>query len=103
MKKANTAVGSSFRDLWNDENLIDDDARARIVFEVALIGKLIEAREKSGITQQQLSEMSGLTQSAIARLENMKVMPKIDTFCKLLKPLGYKLAIVPDDLHHKTA
>jgi transcriptional regulator with XRE-family HTH domain len=90
-------MGSSFSDLWNDPNFISDERRAEIDLEVALIGKLIEAREEKGITQQQLAEMSGLKQSSIARLEKMSATPQIDTLLKVLIPLGYTLAIVPKE------
>lgn len=87
-------MGSKFKDLWNDSNFIDEDERQKIDFDVELICKMIEAREKKGMTQAQLAEQSGLKQAAVARLESMKTTPKIDTVNKLLKPLGYKLAIV---------
>jgi len=51
--------------------------------------------ENKGISQKRL-EMSGLKQPAIARLECMQATPQIDTLFKVLKPLGYTLAIVPD-------
>jgi transcriptional regulator with XRE-family HTH domain len=72
-----------------------DEERAEISLEVELIGKLIEAREQKGITQEKLAEMSGLKQSSIARLEKMSATPQIDTLIKVLTPLGYKLSIVP--------
>lgn len=78
-----------------DDNNVSPDMRARIEFEVELIGKMIEARESRGLTQDRLAEESGLKQSAIARLESMKSTPRIDTVIKVLTPMGYKLAIVP--------
>ena len=69
--------------------------REKVDFEVALIGKMIEAREKKGISQRKLAELSGVKQPAIARLESMKATPQIDTILKLLVPLGYTLKIVP--------
>lgn len=87
-------MGSKFKDLWNDSKFLADDERQKIDFDVELICKMIEAREQKGMTQAQLAEQSGLKQAAIARLESMKSIPKIDTVNKLLRPLGYKLAIV---------
>ncbi|MDR0287331.1 MAG: helix-turn-helix transcriptional regulator [Clostridiales bacterium] len=83
-------------DLWDVCKNITDTEREEIRLKVELVGKLIEAREKKGISQRQLAEMTGLKQPAIARLENMGATPQIDTFLKILKPLGYTLAIVPD-------
>ncbi len=89
---------TTFKDLWNDSQFITEAEKAKIEFEVSIIGKLIEVRESKGITQKKLAEMTGLKQSAIARLESMKSTPQIDTLFKLLKPLGFTLAIVPDEI-----
>ena len=62
---------------------------------VALIGELIKARNERGVTQKQLEEMSGVSQTVIARLERGTTSPNISTVMKLLAPLGKKLAIVP--------
>ena len=87
---------TSFRDFYNDNN-VSAAERAKIEFEVELIGKLIEARETKGLTQAQLAEVAGLKQSAVARLENLKATPQIDTLFKILTPMGYKLTIVPKE------
>lgn len=97
MKKIGDTQYTTFDDIWNDNELISEEERARIEFEVSLIGKLIEARESKGITQHELAQMTGVKQSAIARLESMKSTPQIDTLFKILKPLGYTLAIIPDE------
>ncbi|CDX03827.1 Helix-turn-helix [Desulfitobacterium hafniense] len=88
---------TEFNDLHNDPNIVPPAERAKIDFEVALIGKLIEAREAKGLSQKQLADLAGLKQPAIARLESMKVTPQIDTLFKILHPLGYTLAVVPVD------
>lgn len=90
-------MGTNFNELWNDETFIGEEQKARIDFEVALIGKLIEVREARGLSQKQLADMCGLKQSAIARLEKMGATPKINTLIRVLQPLGYKLDIVPGD------
>ena len=90
-------MGTNFNEIWNDETFIGEEQKARIDFEVALIGKLIEAREARGLSQKQLADMCGLKQSAIARLEKMGATPKINTLIRVLQPLGYKLDIVPSD------
>ena len=90
-------MGSNFNDLWNDSSFISEEQRNKIDFEVALIGKLIEARESKGLSQKQLADMCGLKQSAISRLEKMNVTPQLNTLIKVLKPLGYRLDIVPCD------
>lgn len=101
MKKINNEQFTTFNDIWNDPTLLKEDEKNRINFEVELIGKLIEARESMGLTQQQLAEQAGIKQSALARLESMKSTPQIDTLFKILKPLGYTLAIVPEEKQFK--
>lgn len=86
---------TEFDDLYNDPAITPNAERAKIDFEVSLIGKLIEARESKGLSQKQLAELAGLKQPAIARLESMKATPQIDTLFKILQPLGYTLAVVP--------
>jgi DNA-binding XRE family transcriptional regulator len=93
MTKKNSA---NFRDFYNDDENVSPAGRAKIDFEVELIGKLIEARESRGLTQEQLAQTAGVKQSAVARLENLKATPQIDTLFKLLTPMGYKLTIVPN-------
>lgn len=86
---------SDFRELWNDPEFLTPERKAKIELEAEIIGKLIEAREQQGITQEKLAEMSGLRQPAIARMENMGTIPQIETLIKVLDPLGYTLAVVP--------
>ena len=87
---------TTFDDLWETSNLTQAE-KDEIQLKIDLVGKLIEAREQKGISQKQLAEMSGLKQPAIARLERMQATPQVDTLFKLLKPLGYTLAIVPSE------
>ncbi len=90
MRNVNTLA-----DYMNDENRVTPEERRIIDFEVELIGKLIEAREKKGYSQRELAELSGVKQPAIARMESMKSTPQIDTILKILAPLGYTLSITP--------
>ena len=90
---------TTFEDLWEMSNLTQAE-KDEIQLKIELVGKLIEAREQKGISQKRLAEMSGLKQPAIARLEKMETTPQIDTLFKVLKPLGYTLAIVPDSSRH---
>ena len=88
---------TGFLDFYNDDTNVSPVERAKIEFQVELIGRLVEARKAKGFTQARLAEEAGLKQSAVARLERMKATPQIDTLFRLLIPLGYKLAIVPRD------
>jgi len=97
MAVRNSKNSTNFDDYYFDDENVSPSLRAKIEFEVELIGKLIEAREQMGFTQAQLAEAAGIKQSAIARMENLKATPQIDTLFKVLMPLGYKLAIVRNE------
>ncbi|MDR1086267.1 MAG: hypothetical protein LBP22_15780 [Deltaproteobacteria bacterium] len=66
------AASPKFRDFSNDDANIFSAERAKIDFEVALIGKLTAAREANGLAQAQLTDAAGLAQSAGARLETVE-------------------------------
>lgn len=61
---------------------------------------LAQLRNKHKITQKQLEELSGIKQPMIARIENGDTMPRIDTFLKLLEPMGLTIKIVPIEEKH---
>ena len=90
MKKYQT-----FDEMFNDDEMVSPEDREQINLEVALIGKMVEARETRGLSQRELAEISGVKQPAIARIESMKSTPQLDTLLKVLVPLGYTLKIDP--------
>lgn len=61
---------------------------------VQIISAVIEARKEKGLSQQQLADLAGVKQPAVARLENGSISPSLDTLSKLLIPLGKKIVIV---------
>ena len=71
-------------------------------------GDLIkEARRRAGLTQTELAERAGTTQSAIARWERGYVDPGFDTVRRLLRLCGFALYVqlepwddgLRDDMH----
>jgi len=78
-----------------DEKRVSSSEKEQILFEASLIGKMVAAREKSGLSQRELARLSGVKQPAIARMESMRATPQIDTLLKVLNPLGYTIEIVP--------
>ena len=68
-----------------------------INLEKSLIKAVVEAREESGMTQKQLSELCGIKQPVIARLESAAHSPQVKSMIRVLKPLGYTLAVVKDE------
>ncbi len=58
-----------------------------------MISELIAARIKKGVTQKQLAQKIGTTQSSIARLEGGNVNPSLDFLERIAEVLGYKLTV----------
>ena len=57
-------------------------------------GELVrEARKRSGMTQQQLAEKAGTTQSAIARLESGRTSPSLEDVQRLMRLAGWELIV----------
>jgi transcriptional regulator with XRE-family HTH domain len=58
---------------------------------------LIEARRRHGLTQQDLAERTGITQTNISRIERDKVSPSLFTLNRLLEAMGetVRIASIP--------
>lgn len=69
-----------------------------INLEKSLINAIVDAREQNGLTQKQLSELCGVKQPVISRLESAVHSPQINSIIKILKPLGYSLAVIKDEV-----
>jgi DNA-binding XRE family transcriptional regulator len=63
-----------------------------------LVFELVEARRRAGLTQAQLAERIGTTQSAIARLENARHMPSLGMAARYAEAVGRRL-----DVHLRAA
>lgn len=61
--------------------------------ELAIAQAMIDARERSGMTQQKLSEMTGISQADISKLEHGVANPSIKTLQRLAAGLGMVLHI----------
>jgi len=55
-----------------------------------------EARRRAGLSQRELADRAGTTQSAIARLESGRTSPAFDTVVRLIKLCGYRLLVTLD-------
>ena len=53
------------------------------------------SKKKTNLTQQELSEKSGIIQPSIAKIENFARTPKYTTLIKMLYAMGYTLKVVP--------
>lgn len=88
---------SDFNDIKKTIELtLTAEELVEIDFKVKIVGALLKAREKQGITQKDLETKTGINQSCIARIEKCRTYPQITTILKLLKPLGLTLEVVPE-------
>ena len=86
-------MATKWKDLRNKLDLSPEE-EYMIALEKALISAVVDARESCGLTQKQLSELCGIKQPVIARLESAAHSPQVNSIIKILRPLGYKLAVV---------
>lgn len=66
-----------FREYWESTQALRDVSKA-----------LIEARAKLGLTQKELSKLSGVPQADISRLESLDANPNLKTLNKIASSLG---------------
>ncbi|MCI8487037.1 MAG: helix-turn-helix transcriptional regulator [Clostridia bacterium] len=90
---------SNFKN-WKDvkkeiEADFTEDDFEEMELEKQVIKATIEARKNANLTQQELSELSGIIQPSIAKIENFVRTPQYTTLMKLLRPMGYTLKVVP--------
>ena len=62
-------------------------------FFAAIAGKLADRRVQMGLSQRELAELCGTTQSAIARLERGGRPPRIDTLLRIAEALDCELIV----------
>ena len=63
-----------------------------------LVGELVEARHRAGLTQVQLAARMGTSQPAIARLESARHMLTLDMAARYAEAVGQRL-----DIHLRAA
>jgi ribosome-binding protein aMBF1 (putative translation factor) len=61
--------------------------------EFALASVVIQARNRAGLTQQELARKMGTTQPVVARLESGRVRPSMRTLGRLAEATGSRLLI----------
>jgi ribosome-binding protein aMBF1 (putative translation factor) len=76
---------------YRDELLADPEVKAAydaLEDEYALARAIIQARIKSGLTQEELAKRMGTTQSVVARWESGKTLPSCRTLIRLAEATG---------------
>ncbi|MBR0374181.1 MAG: helix-turn-helix transcriptional regulator [Mogibacterium sp.] len=86
---------SNYRDYL--AKALKDPAFAKVWEEDALefqvISMMIQVRMDSGLTQKDLSELTGIGQPNLSRIENGKCLPDLATLDKVARALGKRLEI----------
>ena len=88
-------MATKFKDFLK-EQLEDDDFRREyeaLELETVIIQTFINAHRMSGITQQQLSEKTGISKSTIIKIENGRIIPSIQSLKRLAEGMGIKLKL----------
>lgn len=83
-------------DEYLEEQLKDSELKAEfdaLEPEFAIVQAIIDARKKSGLTQKQLSENTGIAQADISKLERGSANPSIRTLQRLAAGMGMTLQI----------
>jgi len=76
---------------------LTEEERINYILKLEMVKTIIEVRKKKNITQQELSELSGVDVTSISKIEEFMREPEIPTLVKLLRPLGYNIKAVPID------
>ena len=84
-----------FKDFLN-EQLKDEEFRKEyesLEVEFQIIKEIIEARKDKNITQKELSDLTGIMQENISKIEDGNANPSLKTLKKLAAAFGKKLVI----------
>lgn len=83
----------------NFEELKDDVMKSNDIDAIigmitsTIVGKLMAKRDRIGMSQRQLSELSGVPQKTISLIESGKTIPKLYTLIKLAKTLEMEITM----------
>ena len=86
---------SNFNDFLA-EQLQDPEVKAEydaLEPEFTIMRAMIDARKSAGLTQKQLSEITGIAQSDISKMENGNGNPSLKTLQRLAEGMGMKIKI----------
>ena len=89
----------TFDDVWEELKTSGEEEKkffAAAEETARIINELTEERIRSGISQRQLAEKTGLKQSAIARMESLQRTPRLDTLIRVANALDIKLEITKE-------
>lgn len=95
MQKGALVMGKNFRETWN-ERMKDPEFKKEwdaLEPEYQIIKAMLNSRAEKSLTQQQLSQITGIPQADISRLENGNANPSLRTLQRLADGMGMKLKL----------
>lgn len=80
---------------WSDveSSLFTKEEQEETKHVVSIVADVIRRRMELGLTQQQVAQKAGLTQSVIGRFESLGAVPRIDTLCRIASALGLEIKL----------
>ena len=81
-------------EFWEKMKLKDVDAKSTIEVSekvIKIIRKIVKSRDELGLSQRDLAKKCGMKQSALARIETFKIIPKISTLIKIADCVNVKI------------
>ena len=92
-------MGATLSKTWQDvqRELYTPEEIALTNTRVAIGIALTRARRERGLTQKELSKLSGVNQSTISRLEQGIAPARLDTLIRLTRALDLQLALYPQE------
>ena len=87
----------SWNDIKNSIGSLKIEEKEEIEIISNLVSVIIKRRIELGLSQRDLAALTGIKQPAIARFETLGSIPKLDTLIKILKALGIKIDLIPDE------
>lgn len=89
-------MGKNFRETLNKELNTNTDFKAEyeaLEPEYQLINAILNARKENNITQKQLSELTGIAQGDISKIENGNANPSLRTIERIAKGIGKRVKL----------
>ena len=88
-------MGKNFRETLNKQ-MANPEFKAEydaLEPEFQIIQAIVDSRNRSGLTQKQLSEKTGIAQADISKLENGNANPSLRTLQRLAAGMGMRVKI----------
>lgn len=93
-------MGKSFRETLNQQLQNKDfkDEYEALEPKFQIIREVLRSRREKNLTQKDLSQLTGIAQGDISRIENGKANPSISTLVRIANALGKELKITFEPL-----